>query len=272
MMDGVPPEGRALFGPAGWSYADWAGTVYPRPRPPGFQPLAFIAERFDFVEVNTTFYRLPDLRLTSGWARKVAPFPDFRFWVKLPGEFSHGSGGDAALARRFLDSLAPLRETGQLTGLLAQFPYSFRPDIAARSRLESLAAWFVALPLAVEFRHRAWDRPGVVDFCRHRGLVFANIDQPPVAESLGATTHVTRADIAYLRLHGRNAGSWFSAAGRDARYDYLYSAPELDELAERVRELKAAARQVFVCGNNHYKGSAVRNLQELQRRLAAEGD
>jgi len=271
-MDGRPPVGRTLFGPAGWSYADWAGTVYPQPRPPGFQPLAFIAGRFDFVEVNTTFYRLPDLRLTSGWARQAAPFPDFRFWIKLPGEFSHGHGGDAALARRFLDSLAPLHEAGKLSGLLAQFPYSFRPDSAARRRLESLASWFGALPLAVEFRHQTWDRPGVVGFCRHHGLVFANIDQPPVAESLGATTHVSRDDIAYLRLHGRNAGSWFAATGRDERYDYLYSAPELDDLAERIRALQAAARQVFVCGNNHYKGSAVRNLLDLQRKLAAEAN
>ncbi len=265
-----PAGGQARFGPAGWSYADWAGTVYPQPKPEGFQPLAFIAGCFDFVEVNTTFYRIPDLRMTTGWVNQTRSFPNFRFWVKLPAEFSHGGGGDAALAATLLDRLGSVREAGKLSGLLAQFPYSFRPNNPARARLESLAGWFDGVPLAVEFRHRMWDYPGVLDFFRKRQLIWANIDQPAVADSLGATCHVTRPDVAYLRLHGRNRAAWFAGTGRDSRYDYLYSAVEIDDLAGRIRQLQAAARQVFVSGNNHYKGSAIRNLQDLQRQLTRE--
>lgn len=257
------PEG-IFFGPAGWSYADWRGTVYPQPRPPGFNALAFLAGRFDFVEVNTSFYRIPGIRLSQGWVDQTSGFPEFRFWLKLHQSFTHEQRLERPLLDAFLVCLRPLQDAGKLAGVLAQFPYSFHRTPASLAFLGDLAAGFRDLPLAVEFRHQDWHENGVLAFFRERGLVWANIDQPPVSRSLGLTALVTARDTAYLRLHGRNAANWFSSQGRDARYDYSYSAVELARLAEVVARLKSQAKNVFVSGNNHYRGAAVKNLLQLK--------
>lgn len=260
------PEG-VLFGPAGWSYADWKGTVYPQPPPPRFNPLAFLAGQFDFVEVNTSFYRVPGLKLTQGWADKTAGFPGFRFWIKLHQSFTHERQLDRLLIDGFHDCLRPLEEAGKLSGLLAQFPYSFKRDEAGLAFLDDLSGHFRRWPLAVEFRHQSWLDEDVLSFFRERGLIWANIDQPQVSQSLALTAVVTNPESAYLRLHGRNARDWFSGQGRDARYDYCYSASELSRLGEAVARLREQARKVFVSGNNHYKGSAVKNLLQLKEIL-----
>lgn len=269
------PEG-VFFGPAGWSYADWRGTVYPEPLPPRFNHLAFLANEFDFVEVNTSFYRIPTPALTRGWVDKTAAFPDFRFWIKLHQSFTHERQLDKAMLAAFRECLQPLAASGKLAGLLAQFPYSFHREPASLSYLGELAGHFQDLPLAVEFRHQGWLDDDVLAFFKSRGLIWTNIDQPRVSWSLALTSLVTARDTAYLRLHGRNSRDWFSGQGRDARYDYSYSASELGRLGEVVARLKEQARKVFVSGNNHYKGAAVKNLLQLKeillRRRRAAGN
>jgi uncharacterized protein YecE (DUF72 family) len=270
------PE-NICFGPAGWSYADWRGTVYPEPLPARFNHLAFLAGKFDFVEVNTSFYRVPAPALTSGWIEKTAACPDFAFWIKLHQSFTHERKLDKLLIESFHACLRPLTAAGKLAGLLAQFPYSFKAEPLNLAFLQDLAGHFSAYPLAVEFRHQSWLEDGVLAFFRENSLIWANIDQPLVSASLPLTALVTGRDTAYLRLHGRNARDWFSGQGRDARYDYSYSTVELGRLAEVVMRLKEQAKKVFVSGNNHYKGSAVKNLLQLKeillkRRQAAAGN
>lgn len=268
------PDG-VFFGPAGWSYADWRGTVYPEPLPPRFNHLAFLAGQFDFVEVNTSFYRIPPLTLTRGWADKTAACPDFQFWIKLHQSFTHERQLEMPMIDGFHACLQPLAAAGKLAGLLAQFPYSFHFDPGALSYLRELAGHFIAYPLAVEFRHQSWLDDEVLAFFKSAGLIWANIDQPLISQSLALTALVTARDTAYLRLHGRNYKDWFSGQGRDARYDYSYSAAELGRLGDVVARLKEQAKKVFVSGNNHYKGAAVKNLLQLKeillrRRLAVQ--
>jgi uncharacterized protein YecE (DUF72 family) len=260
------PDG-VFFGPAGWSYADWRGAVYPEPLPPRFNHLAFLAGRFDFVEVNTSFYRIPSLALTQGWVAKTAACPDFRFWIKLHQSFTHERKLEKPMIDGFHACLQPLAVSGKLAGLLAQFPYSFHCDPAARSYLRELADHFSSFPLAVEFRHQSWLEDEILAFFKERGLIWTNIDQPQISQSLALTALVTAGDTAYLRLHGRNYQEWFSGQGRDARYDYSYSASELGRLGEVVARLKEQAKKVFVSGNNHYKGAAVKNLLQLKEIL-----
>ena len=266
------PEG-IFFGPAGWSYADWRGTVYPEPQPPRFDPLAFLAGQFAFVEVNTSFYRVPSVKLTQGWADKTSHFPGFRFWLKLHQSFTHERQLDKPMLDGFRDCLQPLAAVGKLSGLLAQFPYSFKYEPANLGYLSDLAGHFRAWPLAVEFRHQSWLEDEVLAFFKDNGLIWTNIDQPQISQSLPLTALVTARDTAYLRLHGRNYQDWFSGQGRDARYDYSYSVVELGRLGDVAARLKEQAKKVFVSGNNHYKGAAVKNLLQLQeillkRRLA----
>jgi uncharacterized protein YecE (DUF72 family) len=255
------------FGTAGWSYADWRGTVYPEPLPARFNQLAFLAAEFDFVEVNTSFYRIPAPALTSGWVDKTAACRDFNFWLKLHQSFTHEGKLEKPMIEGFHACLQPLAGAGRLAGLLAQFPYSFKLAPASLAYLQDLAGHFSAFPLAVEFRHQSWLEDGVLAVLEKKGLIWANIDQPQISASLPLTALVSGGETAYLRLHGRNYKDWFSGQGRDARYDYSYNAAELGGLADVVARLKEQAKKVFVSGNNHYKGAAVRNLLQLKEIL-----
>jgi uncharacterized protein YecE (DUF72 family) len=138
--------------------------------------------------------------------------------------------------------------------------------------LEYLAGYFDTIeindyPLVLEVRHRSWDRPHVYELLRDLQVGFCNIDQPQVSYSLGLTQQVT-SDIGYLRLHGRNTATWFQdEANRDARYDYLYSATELEEITEALLIIAAQARDVYLIANNHFRGQAALNALDLRRRL-----
>ena len=110
----------ALIGVAGWSYDDWRGCVYPRRRPAGFHPLAYLAQYLECVEINSSFYALPRADHAARWSRLVRDRPAFRFTVKLHGSFTHGPSEDisALAARSFLEGVAPLREDDRLLALL----------------------------------------------------------------------------------------------------------------------------------------------------------
>ncbi|MEE9218073.1 MAG: DUF72 domain-containing protein [Acidobacteriota bacterium] len=246
--------------------------MYPRPAPRGFDRLAFIASLFDTVEINTFFYRLPEQRQVSSWARRVHRQPRFRFAVKAWQALTHDVAGPATVeaARSFRACLEPLLEAGRLGAVLLQFPFRFRPEARGLEHLERLAEQLRGLPLIAEFRRAGWDAPERLARLFSLGIGFCNIDQPALPGNLQPTAHLT-SGLAYIRLHGRNAAHWFRQdAGRDARYDYLYSANELREWADRVRSLaRAGAEEIFVIANNHYRGKAACNALELRRMLEA---
>ncbi|MFA5111987.1 MAG: DUF72 domain-containing protein, partial [Desulfobaccales bacterium] len=125
-------------------------------------------------------------------------------------------------------------------------------------------------PLAVEVRHRSWQHRAVREFLAAAGLDFCNIDQPLVSYPMGATRWVT-GRRAYLRCHGRHKEAWFEFGDdRQARYDYLYSPDELEDLAARARELMDQAPETYVIFNNHPAGQAVANALELAHLLQPE--
>jgi uncharacterized protein YecE (DUF72 family) len=255
---------RILYGTAGWSYADWEGTVYPLPKEQGFNPLIFLSRDFQFVEVNTTFYHIPSLKLTSGWVRKTEAIPDFRFWIKIFQNFTHKRKTSKPEIDAFINSLNPLNQAGKLAGLLAQFPYSFKLSTQNLEYLQQLHTPFQSFPFAVEFRHNSWNQDDIFDFLKEKKIIWVNIDQPVISQSLPLTAELTHPHLSYFRLHGRNYKSWFSGQGRNARYDYDYKAQELNIIADKIKKLAKMARQIFVSGNNHYKGQAIKNLKELK--------
>ncbi len=256
-----------LFGPAGWSYKDWEGTVYPDDKPGDFDQLRFIAQSFDFVEVNTTFYHIPSPKLTAGWAEKTSSLPNFKFWVKLYQQFTHLRKITTQDVTQFKAAIEPLKQSGKLEGLLVQFPYSFKLNTGYLKYFEGLTDVFKEYTLAAEFRHNSWERKEFLDILKKRNIIWVNIDQPVISQSLALTSYVTHPGICYFRLHGRNAKTWFSHDGRDARYDYSYNTLELNEIAQKIKELAALAKSIFISGNNHYKGSAIKNLGELKNIL-----
>jgi len=256
------------IGPAGWSYEDWEGIVYPPKKGSKFDPLAYLADFFDTIELNNTFYRPPSPQMGKSWAKRVQSNPQFKFTAKLYRNFTHERQTlTEADERIFKSGLESLVESQRLGALLLQFPYSFHNTEENRSYLKELAVKFREYPLVLEIRHASWDRGSAYQFLKEIQVGFCNLDQPQVSYSLGATKKVTSA-IGYLRLHGRNVKEWFrEGAGRDARYDYLYNEFELFELTERIRQIASEAEEMYVITNNHYRGKAICNALEIKAKL-----
>ena len=175
-------ESEYLLGTAGWSYADWDGTVYPIGKPPGFNHLLFLSENFNFVEVNTTFYRIPSLKLTSGWVRKTESIPDFKFWIKVFQNFTHKRKLYNEEVENFKKSIEPLVSSSKLTGLLAQFPYSFKLNTENFEYLMNLSSIFQEYNVAVEFRHRSWEQDEILENFEKKNLIWVNLDQPVISQ------------------------------------------------------------------------------------------
>jgi uncharacterized protein YecE (DUF72 family) len=274
-----PPRDASLrVGPAGWNYKDWEGIVYPAGAGKSFDALAYLADYFDAIEINSSFYAPPRPRDAAGWARRVRNNPRFRFTAKAWQRLSHerdeatkaSVAADCDAVRR---SMAPLAEVNMLGALLVQFPWSFRHTEQNLAYLERLFHLLAGFPLALEVRHGSWNQEEFYTFLREQGVAFCNVDQPVLGDSMGPSRRVT-ARIGYLRLHGRNYRTWFQKdAGRDARYDYLYTKPEIKEVSDRIRAIKQEAEETYAITNNHFRGQALVNaieiLEELDARPAA---
>ena len=259
-------------GPAGWNYKDWEGIVYPAKGSP--DALAYLADYCDTIEINSSFYAPPRPKDAAAWARRVRNNPRFRFTAKAWQRLSHErrAEDEASLAAdcdEVRGSMAPLAEAGVLGALLIQFPWRFRCAPENQEYLERLFRYLREFPLVVEVRHGSWDREAFYRFLRERNVAFCNVDQPVIGNSLRPGCHVT-APVGYFRLHGRNYQNWFGEdAGRDARYDYLYSRDEIRDLARLIRTVKQDAEETYAITNNHFRGQALVNaldiLEELDR-------
>lgn len=262
-------------GPAGWSYTDWEGRVYPAHKPPGFHALPFLARFFDGIEIDSSFYAMPRSENARRWAMHVTAHPKFRFWAKLHRDFTHPRGevSDAdfeVLGRAYRDGIEPLVRTRRLEALLAQFPVTFLHGKAEVRRLGRLRALFDPIPLVLEVRHASWFTPPAIDMIRGLGYSLAHIDLPP-AWNHPPDWHASTGPIGYLRLHGRNSTEWFrEGAQRDDRYDYLYGAAELESIARRAQRIAAEHDTTAVVTNNHFAGQAVANALELLHLLRGE--
>jgi uncharacterized protein YecE (DUF72 family) len=265
--EAAPPpvgDGRVRVGTSGYSFADWIGPFYPRGIRPADQ-LRYYAARFDLLEVNVTYYRIPDAKLMAGMEARTPP--GFAFLVKLYGELTHERHLDGDLVRGVASALEPLRAAGKLRGLLAQFPQSFHNDENNRAHLARLRDAFPADDLFVEFRHRDWVQAPVFEFLRGLKLGYVSVDEPDLPGLVPDITRVTNG-IGYVRLHGRNATNWHAQGrGHSDRYDYLYSDEELREWAAKIRRMMDEARQVFVLFNNCHAGQAPANAQAMKELL-----
>ena len=130
---------QIYIGPAGWSYADWEGIVYPSEKPKGFDHLVYLSQYFDTIEINTTFYRPPTQKMTESWIRRTAHNQNFQFTAKLWQKFTHEGGqilpSDVKL---YKGGMAPLVESGKLGAVLVQFPWSFKNEEASKSYLDKI--------------------------------------------------------------------------------------------------------------------------------------
>ena len=289
--------GEVRFGTAGWVFDDWYGTFYPAPPQddgPGAlftgvpqaapdpdlalakrQPLRYYARFFDLVEVNSSFYGVPRAATVEGWAqqteRREPGQRPFEFSLKLHQAFTHEGWWSDGEVGEYLDCLAPLRERDRLAAVLAQFPHSFEDGAHTRDRIARLRDAFPDLPLVVELRHTSWRQDSTWAWLRQLELGAAWIDQPQDGTTLGPDdVQVADPRLGYVRLHGRNAQAWFDPrAGRDDKYDYLYTPAEVEDWDQRIRALTGLTEKTVVIANNHFRGKAPANALEL-RKLAGD--
>jgi uncharacterized protein YecE (DUF72 family) len=279
----IAPE--VFIGTSGYSFADWVGPFYP-PGTKSADFLSYYATAFGCVEVNSTYYGIPEPRVLANMERKTPA--GFRFIVKLNQAMTHQYATEPALYRQFRGVLQPLKDAGKYHGLLAQFPWAFRRDERAKGHLERLRALLPEEPLWVEFRHDSWMHPKLPAWLAERSLGYCAVDEPALPGLVPPVTHVTNG-VGYVRFHGRNATHWWDAAGRtrgaatagdlhraqprgrgdQLRYDYNYSERELMEWVGRINELAKQAKQTYLFFNNCHAGQAARNaklMEELLRR------
>ncbi len=271
-----PPDRRSSLrvGPAGWNYKDWEGIVYPSTHRGSFDALSFLADYCDTIEINSSFYAPPRPKDVAGWAQRVRNNRHFKFTAKAWQRITHeAAAADESSLKAACDetrqSMAPLVEAGVLGALLIQFPWRFRCTPENQDHLQKLFGLLSDFPLVLEVRHGSWDREPFYAFLRESKVAFCNIDQPVIGNSIRPAERAT-APVGYFRLHGRNYRNWFKEdAGRDARYDYMYSKEEIRQLSGKIRKVQESVKEMYAVTNNHFRGQALVNAIEILEELDA---
>jgi len=220
--------------------------------------LRYYSRFFPLTELNYTFYRVPTPGELVHLVEKAPP--GFRFIVKLYQSLTHEQKSEDAPA--FQEALSAMAQTGAVLGVLAQFPERFHNTIANRAWVEQLTQWFRSYTLAIEFRHRSWDRQTVRKWLHDLQVLQVSVDVPPLP-TLFPTKLVLTDSTLYLRLHSRRAETWY--ADDKARYDYLYSDQELMEWIEAMRQ--ARPRRAWLLFNNCQRGQAAINARRMEELL-----
>jgi uncharacterized protein YecE (DUF72 family) len=274
------------IGTSGWNYPSgqgtWNGIFYPaqrRVRGRGkFDELAFYAEHFDTVEINSTFYGVPSPATTRGWSTRTPA--GFEFSLKLFQKFTHpemflkATGQDpwnlgGVDVDQFRTAIDPLASAGKLGALLAQFPASFKNEPNTRAYLEWLLEQFKDYRVAVELRHRSWsDNPvDTLELLDTSNAAWTQIDEPKFRSSIRQNLRPNVKSFYYLRLHGRNAAQWWTHEESEDRYNYLYSTEELEPIARAVDTASKQVRKAYLYTNNHFSAKSVANAAILKHKL-----
>lgn len=233
------------IGTSGWSYDHWQGVLYPHQLPPR-ERLHYYIQRYQTVEVNSTYYRWPPDATFSGWQQRLPE--GFLMTVKAPRGLTHSTR--LYSPERWLDRMdAGLHCLGDKLGiLLVQLPPKFACDLPRLAYfLQRTPAW---IKLTVEFRHPSWHRQEVFDLLEQRNAAYCVMSGANLPCILRAT-----ASFVYVRLHGPD---------QNFLYGGSYSDNDLHWWADRIREWEAQGRSVFVYFNNDGEGNAVRNADTLK--------
>jgi uncharacterized protein YecE (DUF72 family) len=277
---------KILVGTASWSDPGFVEHWYPKKMPAGDR-LAWYAQQFEMVEVNSTFYAAPDARMVERWCRST---PDgFIFDVKLhqllsrhstnvkllPPALQRAAETDAkgkvkltpkiekAMVEQFRRSLEILRDAGKLGGLLLQLSPAFSPKAHQLSELDDLLGALGDYRIALELRNRNWAQGEqlrtTLDFLRAHSAAFVLVDAPAEEHFTimpPDLNEITNPDLAYLRLHGRDARAYTTGKTVASRFNYNYSDAEIDEVGQRARQLAGEAKEVHVVFNNNARDYA----------------
>jgi uncharacterized protein YecE (DUF72 family) len=291
--------GRILVGTSSWADPGFVKEWYP-PRMAAKERLPWYSQRFQAVELNSSFYAIPDRNTVHGWveatpddfvfdvkvhralSRHSAPLdslpPDMREQVKTSqrGRVLLTPELEEALAARLVEETAPLAEAGRLGAFLVQLTPAFSPGKHELEELDGLVRSLSSRPVAVELRHRAWVSEKRIDrtlgWFSERGAAFVCVDAPPGdhVPIMPPITAATRDDLAYVRIHGRDTEGYMTGKTVAERFGWRYEDEELEEIGDRVRTLAESAGDVHVMFNNNRGDDAPTAAQRFRALLGQE--
>jgi uncharacterized protein YecE (DUF72 family) len=277
-----------------------SGEFYPSEAKSAEERLRYYAAQFDTVEVDSTYYAIPDQRTAWLWDARTPR--DFTFHIKAYGALTghaidpktlpNDLRGAVALppatgrtvyvrepevltsiASRFMEALLPLKRSGKMGLMVYQFPPWFDYSVANLDRLLFCKTLTKGVPVAVEFRHGSWLVPqraeSVFNFLRENGITYIAADEP----QYGTLTTVpfipkVTTEFAYFRFHGRNTGNWLKKnVETSLRYAYSYNDQELTSFIPAIKEADRQARETYAMFNNCHRGSATSNGRRLKEML-----
>ena len=260
------------IGTSGYSFSDWKGPIYPKNiKDPSLLPYYEIELGFDTVEINFTYYRLPNARTTEAMAKKVSD--KFTFVVRSNKDMTHEIWSDkkrteiidnSDVFTQFIEGLRPMTEKNKLSCILLQFPVFFFASSRNEDYILQCKDRLKGVPVVVEFRNKAWISDRTFDFLKNNELGFCIVDEPPLPR-LVPYKPIATSDVAYFRFHGRNK-NWFRAS-REERYNYLYSEEELKKFVPDIERMARSGLNTLVFFNNCHAGSAARNALMMKKFL-----
>jgi uncharacterized protein YecE (DUF72 family) len=250
-----------LVGTSGFQYRDWVPVFYPKNLEPDSW-LRYYSQRFGCCELGFTYYRIPEVAYIQQIIEETRGIMPFVFRVPSKLVAKHPDNSD--LARRFAGSLWPLRDTGQLAGVLAQFSPEFEFIRDNYDRLCRLRDNLEGIPLIAEFGCPEWLSARAAKHLEAARIALACVDGGTSLKE--KTFFCATTDLAYIRFQGRNQSRWFKGDG-SAQHDYLYSRPELAAVIPEIRRLERESERVLVFMNNPWRGQAAINGRMLMKQL-----
>jgi uncharacterized protein YecE (DUF72 family) len=247
---------KIRIGTSGFSYDDWVGPFYPRGLPKS-KWFDYYAREFSCLEINASYYTWMSPRALESLTNRAPA--SFRFAIKLHRSLTHGKDDIAHGIMATGEQNRPLDDPIHL----AQFPNGFKANAENWARVEALAA----LPrLVVEFRNRDWQTDETYKRLRKLDISLCAVDGPNIQGLPKFSKNVT-GDIAYTRMHGRNAEKWYEHERAFERYNYLYSEKEIVKISADISEMSEKTQGSYVFFNNHYGAQAVTNARQLAATL-----
>ncbi len=293
--------GEILVGTSSWTDPTLieSGRFYPPSAKTAEARLKYYASQFNIVEVDSTYYGLPNEKTAGLWVERTPPnfifdVKTFRLFtqhptpqVALPRDIKMGLPREVAeksnlylrdlprelvdeLWKRFESALLPLDSAGKLGVIMFQFPSWYYPGNEQRDYILSCKQRLPQYRIAVEFRHNSWlndkNRERTLKFLVDNDLPFVCVDEPQGFKSSVPPVAEVTSDIGIARFHGRNAEMWEKKGiPTVARFNYLYSDEELNEWAPKIGEIASKTRQTHVLFNNCYEDKAVKNARRMKQ-------
>ena len=253
------------IGTSGFSYDDWKGEFYPRDMTQR-DFLEFYARHFKVLELNFSYYRIPEAHLTRQMISRSGGA--LEFVVKAFRQMTHEITPHSLteVLPLFIEGISPFIESGNLATILLQFPQSFHYIPENRFYLKSLIEALRPHPVSVEFRQKTWLKESVYKALGELGAGFVCVDEPALP-SLIPPVAINTSRLGYIRFHGRNREKWYGTDSR-TRYDYLYTEEALKEWVPGIRKLAKNTDKLFAFFNNHARAQAVTNAKMLINLLS----